>query len=99
VLETHDRQLNALGDSTRRTLLRRLRQGPLPVVELARGMTISRPAVSQHLRILKDAGLVKDEARGARRLYSLDARGFALLRQMLDEFCRETAESQRRATP
>ena len=79
-------QLDALGDLTRRALLAKLRRGPLPVGELARGLPVSRPAVSQHLRVLKEARLVRDQASGARRFYSLDPRGFASLRAYLDQF-------------
>ena len=79
-------QLDALGDITRRALLARLRKGPLPVGELARGLPISRPAVSQHLRVLKQAQLVRDEAMGTRRYYRIDPRGLAALRAYLDTF-------------
>jgi DNA-binding transcriptional ArsR family regulator len=80
------RQFDALGDPTRRALIERLRHGRLPVVELARGLPISRPAVSQHLRVLKEAQLVRDEAVGTRRYYALDTRGLAALRAYLDKF-------------
>jgi DNA-binding transcriptional ArsR family regulator len=86
-------QLDALGDVTRRMLLERLRRGPLPVGELARGLTVSRPAVSQHLRVLKEAKLVRDEAAGTRRYYSLDPKGFAALRKYLDNFWGEALEA------
>jgi DNA-binding transcriptional ArsR family regulator len=86
-------QLDALGDITRRLLLERLRRGPLPVGELARGLTVSRPAVSQHLRVLKEAKLVRDEAAGTRRYYSLDPKGFAALRSYLDNFWGEALEA------
>lgn len=82
----HQQQLDALGDLTRRALLERLRHGPLPVGELARKLPVSRPAVSQHLRILKQARLVRDEAIGTRRFYRLDPRGFASLRDYFDNF-------------
>ena len=85
--------MDALGDVTRRLLLERLRQGPLPVGELARGLTVSRPAVSQHLRVLKEAKLVRDEAAGTRRYYSLDPKGFAALRSYLDNFWGEALEA------
>jgi DNA-binding transcriptional ArsR family regulator len=86
-VQTYDQtQLDALGDATRRTLLLRLRQGPLPVGELAKGLPVSRPAVSQHLRVLKHARLVRDEAIGTRRFYGLDPRGFDSLRAYLDSF-------------
>ena len=88
-----ERQLDALGDVTRRALLERLRRGPLPVGELARGLPVSRPAVSQHLRVLKEAKLVRDEASGTRRYYSLDPNGFAMLRKYLDNFWGEALEA------
>jgi DNA-binding transcriptional ArsR family regulator len=87
-VETY-RQLDALGDVTRRALLERLRRGPLPVGELARGLPVTRPAVSQHLRVLKEAHLVQDEAAGTRRYYRLDPRGFAALRSYFDGFWEE----------
>ena len=86
-------QLDALGDVTRRTLLEKLRRGPQPVGELARGLPVSRPAVSQHLRVLKEAKLVRDEALGTRRYYRLDPNGFALLRSYLDNFWGEVLEA------
>jgi DNA-binding transcriptional ArsR family regulator len=78
--------LDALGDPTRREILERLRAGPRPVGELARELPVSRPAVSQHLKVLKDAGLVVDTPAGARRLYSIDPAGLEELHAYLDEF-------------
>jgi DNA-binding transcriptional ArsR family regulator len=78
--------LNALGDPTRRTIFERLESGPMAVVELARDLPVSRPAVSQHLRILKAAQLVTDEAAGARRIYRIDPRGIGAVRAWLDRF-------------
>src|SRR5437867_5448729 len=78
--------MNALGDPTRRTIVERLREGPRPVVELARGLPVSRPAVSQHLRVLKEAGLVVDRPAGARRLYHVNPDGLGALRAYLDRF-------------
>jgi DNA-binding transcriptional ArsR family regulator len=69
-------QLDALGDPTRRAILSQLRKGPLPVGALAQAFPISRPAISQHLKILKAARLVTDRAEGTRRLYQLDPAGF-----------------------
>lgn len=89
----HQQQLDALGDLTRRALLERLRHGPLPVGELARKLPVSRPAVSQHLRVLKIAHLVRDEAIGTRRYYRLDPRGFASLRDYFDDFWEVALES------
>jgi DNA-binding transcriptional ArsR family regulator len=82
----HERQLDAIGDATRRTILARLRRGPLPVGKLAEGLPVSRPAVSQHLRVLKDANLVKDHPSGTRRVYELNPEAFASLREYFDEF-------------
>jgi DNA-binding transcriptional ArsR family regulator len=81
-----DRQLDAIGDPTRRAILARLRKGSAPVGRLADGLPISRPAVSQHLRVLKDAGLVTDRPEGNRRVYELNPAAFASLREYFDEF-------------
>jgi DNA-binding transcriptional ArsR family regulator len=78
--------LNALGDPTRRAILERVAQGPQAVGELASGMPVSRPAVSQHLRVLSDAGLVIGLPEGNRRVYRLDPRGVEALRAYLDRF-------------
>ena len=79
-------QLDALGDPTRRAILSQLRRGPLPVGALAKAFPISRPAISQHLKILKDARLVSDRAEGTRRVYQLDPAGFESVRAYLDQF-------------
>ena len=79
-------QLDALGDATRRAILDRLLSGPLPVGKLAEGFPVSRPAISQHLRILKQANLVTDDAFGTRRLYHLNPQGFDSLREYFDRF-------------
>jgi DNA-binding transcriptional ArsR family regulator len=79
-------QLDALGDPTRRAILARLIDGPLPVGEIAREFPVSRPAISQHLRVLKDAHLVSDRADGAKRVYALNPAAFASLREYFDEF-------------
>jgi DNA-binding transcriptional ArsR family regulator len=84
-----ERALDALGDSTRRAIFKRLRNGSLSVREIADGMDVSRPAVSQHLKILKSSGLVVVRAEGARRLYGIDARGVEALRDWLDGFWTE----------
>ena len=81
-----DAQLDALGDATRRAILARLVSGPQPVGELARDFPVSRPAISQHLRVLKAARLVTDEAVGTRRLYALNPEAFASLRDYFDHF-------------
>jgi DNA-binding transcriptional ArsR family regulator len=79
-------QLDALGDATRRAIVERLLAGPQPVGVLARGLPVSRPAVSQHLRVLKQARLVTGHAVGTRRIYELDPVGFESLRHYLDRF-------------
>jgi DNA-binding transcriptional ArsR family regulator len=76
--------LDALGDPTRRAVLELLREGPSPVGELARHLPVSRPAVSQHLRVLKEAGLVQDTPEGTRRVYRIDPRGLEALRTYLE---------------
>src|SRR5687767_553915 len=78
--------LTALGDPTRRAIFERLAERPSAVGELARELPVSRPAVSQHLRVLKDAGLVIDRPAGARRIYQLDPDGVGDLRAYLDQF-------------
>jgi DNA-binding transcriptional ArsR family regulator len=78
--------LAALADPTRRTIFERLADEPRAVGELARGLPVSRPAVSQHLRVLKDAGLVVDRPAGTRRIYQLDPDGVGALRAYLDQF-------------
>jgi DNA-binding transcriptional ArsR family regulator len=81
-----ERQLDALGDATRRAIVERLLKGPMPVGKLARDFPISRPAISQHLRVLKQANLVLDRAAGNRRLYQLNPEGFNSLREYFDQF-------------
>ena len=78
--------LAVLADPTRRAVFERLRQGPLPVNMLATGLPVSRPAVSQHLKVLKGAGLVEERSEGVRRIYSLRREGLAELRDWLDGF-------------
>jgi DNA-binding transcriptional ArsR family regulator len=78
--------LAVLADPTRRRVFERLRDGPRPVNLLAAGLPVSRPAVSQHLKVLKDAGLVEERSEGVRRIYSLRREGLAELREWLDSF-------------
>ena len=95
-----ERQLDALGDPTRRAVLRLLRDGPMPVAAIARKFPISRPAISQHLRVLKDAGLVTDSAVATRRLYELSPDAFVSLRAYFDEFWSAAlGEFKQRAQP
>jgi DNA-binding transcriptional ArsR family regulator len=85
--------LAVLADPTRRALLDMLRAQPLPVGELARQMPVSRPAVSQHLKILKEAHLVNERRRGSRHYYGLNPAGFAGLRQYADSMLQEALNS------
>ena len=97
--------LEALGDPSRRTLFERLgERGPLSVGELAEALPISRPAVSQHLKILKEAGLVSDTPQGTRRVYRVEASGLEALRAYVEEFWTRAladfkAEAERRDDP
>jgi DNA-binding transcriptional ArsR family regulator len=80
----YDLSMDALGDPTRRRILEILREGPRPVGEIARRLPVSRPAVSQHLRVLKGAGLVLDRRDGPRRIYGVDPQGLAELRAYVE---------------
>jgi DNA-binding transcriptional ArsR family regulator len=76
--------LSALGDPTRRAIVERLSVSPMTVGKLADGLPVSRPAVSQHLRVLKEAGLLTEEVQGTKRLYRIDPRGIGAVRAWLD---------------
>ena len=76
----------AIADPTRRRVLERLSQRPMAVGEIAAGMPVSRPAVSQHLKVLKEAGLVSDRQDGQRRIYAIDPKGLGAMRAWLDQF-------------
>jgi DNA-binding transcriptional ArsR family regulator len=78
--------MDALGDGRRREILERLRRGPLAVGELAKELPVSRPAVSQHLRVLKEAGLVTERRNGTRHLYRVNTDGLAEVRDYLESF-------------
>ena len=82
-IKTH---LHALGDPTRLAIFERLGKGPLAVVQIAKGLPVTRPAVSQHLKVLKDAGLVIDRRDGARRLYSINPKGVGEMRDYFEKF-------------
>jgi DNA-binding transcriptional ArsR family regulator len=81
-----ERAYSALYDPTRRAVLERLRDGPRSVGEIARGLPVTRPAVSQHLKVLKEAGLVDDRSEGTRRIYQIDPKGLGAMRAWLDQF-------------
>jgi DNA-binding transcriptional ArsR family regulator len=85
-MTNHALAFSALGDPTRRLVFERLARRPMSVGKLASGLAVSRPAVSQHLKVLKDAGLVVDREDGTRRIYSIDPRGIAAMRTYLDRF-------------
>ena len=92
-----ERALEALGDPTRRLVLKRLRHRTRSVREIAEGMGVSRPAVSQHLKVLKAAGLVVVRPVGTRRLYAIDTRGIEAVRNWLDGFWDEALVAFKRA--
>ena len=85
-MTTYPHALDVLGDPTRRAILEQLAEEPAAVVDLAAGLPVSRPAVSQHLQVLKSAGLVTDRAEGTRRVYQIDPQGLGVLRAWLDRF-------------
>jgi DNA-binding transcriptional ArsR family regulator len=90
-----DAAFNALADPTRRAIFERLSARALPVGEIARGLPVSRPAVSQHLKVLKSAGLVSDRADGTRRVYHIDPAGLGAIRAWLDRFWTDSLEAFR----
>jgi DNA-binding transcriptional ArsR family regulator len=90
---SYGRALQCLSDPTRRRVFEKLRAGPQSVGVLARGLPVSRPAVSQHLKALKGAGLVIDRSEGARRVYYIDPDGLGELRRWLDQFWDDALES------
>jgi len=90
-------RIEALGDPTRRAIFERLANGPLAVVDIARTLPVSRPAVSQHLKVLKEAGLVMDRAQGTRRVYAIDRNGLAALRAYFDRFWTDALDAFQRA--
>ena len=82
----YENAIHALGDPTRRTVFELLRAGPRSVGDLAHGLPVSRPAVSQHLRVLKEAGLVHERREGTRNFYSVNGEGLAELREYFERF-------------
>lgn len=88
-MQANGHPLDALGDRTRRQVFELLRDGPRSVGELASGLPVSRPAVSQHLRVLEEAGLVTHRRQGTRNLYELDSAGVGSLRDWVDGFWTE----------
>jgi len=90
-------RVRVLGDATRMAIFERLARGPLSVGEIARGLPVTRPAVSQHLKVLKDAGLVTDERAANRRLYQINPQGVAGLRDYFDQFWQESLQAFKKA--
>jgi DNA-binding transcriptional ArsR family regulator len=97
VATDHGTVLTALADPTRRAIFERIARRPSAVGELARDFPVSRPAVSQHLKVLKDAGLVRLRADGARRIYSLDPAGLGAARDYFEQFWRMSLDAFRDA--
>jgi DNA-binding transcriptional ArsR family regulator len=83
-MTNYEKSFNALGDPTRRRIFERLSKGPLAVVDVADKLTVTRPAVSQHLKVLMEAGLVTADRVGTRRLYQIDPKGVLAMRNYLD---------------
>jgi DNA-binding transcriptional ArsR family regulator len=96
-MTNHAEVLTALADPTRRAIFERLARAPSAVGELARELPVSRPAVSQHLKVLKSAGLVTDQAAGTRRVYSVDSAGVAAIREYFEQFWQQSLASFRTA--
>src|SRR5271169_4305831 len=96
-MTNHAAVLTALADPTRRAIFERLVRSPSPVGQLARELPVSRPAVSQHLKVLKSAGLVTDHTAGTRRVYSADPAGIAAIRDYFEQFWQQSLASFRAA--
>ena len=94
---TYEMKFEALSAPTRRAVFEKLRAGPLAVKSLAAGLPVSRPAVSQHLKILKDAGLVTERRDGVQRIYSLDKEGISELKQYFDRFWDDALSAYQRS--
>src|SRR6202012_5546021 len=92
----YDRALNALGDPTRRAIFEKLEKGPLSVVHIADGLPVSRSAVSQHLKVLKEAKLITMETKGTRSIYAVDQEGLRIIRAYLDRFWDEALDNFKR---
>jgi DNA-binding transcriptional ArsR family regulator len=95
-VKAYERSIGALADPTRRAIFERIKLRALPVGKIAEALPVSRPAVSQHLRVLKDAGLVTERKNGARRLYRADPAGLASLHGYIEAFWNDALESYKR---
>jgi DNA-binding transcriptional ArsR family regulator len=87
---------DALGDATRRSIFEKLQHGPLAVVQIAEGLPVSRPAVSQHLKVLREAKLISINSRGTRNIYQVEKEGIIAMRNYLDRFWNEALENFKR---
>ena len=96
-MTNQDAAITALADPTRRAIFERLARSPSAVGELAADFPVSRPAVSQHLKVLKDAGLVTDRAEGTRRIYAVDPDGLGALRAYFNRFWQQSLAAFRNA--
>ncbi|HTR31188.1 MAG TPA: metalloregulator ArsR/SmtB family transcription factor [Puia sp.] len=96
IKKQYDIVLNALGDPTRRAIFEKLVAGPLSVAHIAEGMDVTRPAVSQHLKVLKEAKLISMEQQGTRSIYRIDQEGLIALRNFLDRFWGEALQNLKR---
>ena len=96
-MTNQDAAISALADPTRRAIFERLAESPSAVGELAAEFPVSRPAVSQHLKVLKDAGLVTDRAEGTRRIYTVAPDGLGALRSYFDRFWQQSLAAFRNA--
>jgi DNA-binding transcriptional ArsR family regulator len=92
-LRNYETAFNALGHPTRRTIFEKLEKGPLSVVHIAEGMDISRPAVSQHLKVLREARLISMEQEGTRSIYRIEREGLRAIRAYLDRFWNEALDN------
>jgi DNA-binding transcriptional ArsR family regulator len=93
VVTNANRIISAFADPTRRAIFEKLRDGPRSVGELAQGLPVTRPAVSQHLKVLKDVGVVSDRSVGTRRIYHIDPKGLGAMRAWLDQFWDSTLDA------
>ena len=85
-MSASEKAFNALGDPTRRSIFEKLRDRPLAVVDIAHGLTVSRPAVSQHLKVLKEAKLISISSQGTKNIYEINREGVLAMRNYLDKF-------------
>ncbi|HTI60798.1 metalloregulator ArsR/SmtB family transcription factor [Mucilaginibacter sp.] len=95
-MSASERAFNALGDPTRRAIFEKLRHRPLAVVDIADGLPVSRPAVSQHLKVLREAKLINIKTSGAKNFYEVDREGILVMREYLDKFWDEALANFKR---